>query len=126
MIRAVAAVMLLLPRIYTATASFMPQVGEGQASRLAGLAAQFGVSVPTGEAGQTPRFYADLLRSRELLKQTALAEYRLVADGGGQPIRGDLIALLEIEADTPPWRWSRRSSACGGSTLAFPPTPRRA
>jgi uncharacterized protein involved in exopolysaccharide biosynthesis len=58
---------LVKQRTYTAHAAFMPQSRRTNAS-LSGLAAQFGVALPTGDGGQSPAFYADLMRSRELLK----------------------------------------------------------
>src|SRR5258705_10863226 len=57
----VIAATLLRPRVYTAGASFIPQAGQ-QASGLSGIAAQFGLAVPAGEATQSPDFYANLAR----------------------------------------------------------------
>lgn len=94
---------LLGPRSYTATASFTPESGEGQAGSLSGLASQFGINVPTGEAGQSPQFYADLLESRELLREAVLTEYDVETEpdrAEGDRLQGDLVALLEIEANT--------------------------
>lgn len=94
---------LLGPRSYTATASFTPESGEGQAGSLSGLASQFGISVPTGEAGQSPQFYADLLESRELLREAVLTEYDVETEpdrAEGDRLQGDLVALLDIEANT--------------------------
>jgi len=56
-------------RDFTATASFLPAQGEqGTLSGARGLAQQFGFSVPSSSnAGRSPRFYADLVVSREIL-----------------------------------------------------------
>src|SRR5262249_20189682 len=51
---------ILKDRTFTANASFMPQ-GQRQLSQISGLAAQFGLAVPTGEAGFSPPVYADLI-----------------------------------------------------------------
>lgn len=61
-------VSLLLPRHYTATASFMPSGGAGLASNLSGIAAQFGLSVSADDPGQSPAFYADLIQSDGILR----------------------------------------------------------
>jgi uncharacterized protein involved in exopolysaccharide biosynthesis len=60
-------VAFLVPRTYTARASFVPQQGRSQMSGIASLAAQFGVSVPVLDATRTPAFYVNLLDSKNLL-----------------------------------------------------------
>lgn len=91
-------ILLLSGRTYTSRGSFMPQSSEASVSRLAGLAAQLGFSVPGSEGGQSPQFYADLLTSRALLQDVLLDEYTVeTADGPG---RGTLLDLLGIEGDT--------------------------
>lgn len=94
---------LLGPRSYTSTASFTPESGGDQAGRLSGLASQFGVQVPTGSAGESPQFYADLLSGRALLREAVLTEYEASVDSerpDGEPRHGDLVSLFEIEGDT--------------------------
>lgn len=87
-----AAVSLLMRPTYTATTSFVPEAGAGTKlpSSLAGLAGQFGLSLGA-DASRSPRFYADVLRSRELLERTLLAPY---ADPTAE--RGDSARLIEI------------------------------
>jgi polysaccharide biosynthesis transport protein len=75
-----ASVALLRARTYTAHASFTPQ-GSGARSQLSGLAAQFGLSMLAGESGPSPAFYADLARSRAVLRSVADSPY--VAGGAG-------------------------------------------
>lgn len=99
----VVGITLLGARSYTSTASFTPESGGAQAGRLAGLASQFGVQVPTGEAGQSLQFYAGLLTGRSLLRQTVLTEYKVNLDADGsdaKPREGDLLDILEVGADT--------------------------
>ncbi len=58
---------------YTSTFSFVPQVTQDQSrAGLANLVGQFGLSLGamTGPA-QSPQFYADLLRTREILAPVA-------------------------------------------------------
>lgn len=84
------------PSTYTSDASFTPQFGNdgGQLSRLSGVASQFGVNVPTGDAGQSPQFYADLLTSRPILQDAAQTEYSIVQQGDTVP--GNLLDYLGI------------------------------
>jgi uncharacterized protein involved in exopolysaccharide biosynthesis len=80
---------LLAHRTYTATASFVPQTTDKGLSRLAGLAAQFGVvGLPTGN-GPSPEFYADVMTSRQLLR--AVVDTRFPADSGGSILLADLL-----------------------------------
>lgn len=72
---------LLRSRQYSSTATFLPQQSQARVSGLAGLAADLGVSVPFAQRGQSPEFYADLLRSREILRRAAESEYRLEDEG---------------------------------------------
>lgn len=58
---------VLVPRTYTARASFVPQQGRAQMSALASLAAQFGVVMPMMDATRSPAFYVTLLDSKNLL-----------------------------------------------------------
>ncbi|HEY1952404.1 MAG TPA: Wzz/FepE/Etk N-terminal domain-containing protein [Gemmatimonadaceae bacterium] len=62
----VAAVTALLPPKYTSTASFTAQADRPQ-SGIAGMAAQFGVSLPGTEMSQSPAFYVDLVTSHTIL-----------------------------------------------------------
>jgi uncharacterized protein involved in exopolysaccharide biosynthesis len=90
---------LLLPRTYTASASFAPQSSSGAMSRLTGLAAQFGIAVPTDDPTQSPDFYADLLQSGQLLR--AMVESTYVFESAGDTVRGNLVAIYDIDAGGP-------------------------
>src|SRR3989442_1551735 len=65
----------LLRRNYVAVSSFMPQTSQTTASRFAGLAAQLGVSLGNTGGSESVPFYAELVRSRELLQEVALTQY---------------------------------------------------
>jgi uncharacterized protein involved in exopolysaccharide biosynthesis len=98
---------LVRPLQYAATSSFIPQGSETDTSRLAMLAGQFGVSVPSGgEAAESPAFYQELLRSREILGQVARDRYTLPesssGEGGGAP--RTLPEILGIDEDAPELR----------------------
>lgn len=71
---------LYADRTWTAQGALVPQSSSGNVSRLAGLAAQFGVAVPTGQAGQSPDYYADVLRSDGMLRRLLESSY-VGADG---------------------------------------------
>ena len=62
-------------RSWTAQGAIVAQSPSGNVSRLAGLAAQFGVAVPTGQAGQNPDYFADVLRSDGMLRRLLVAKY---------------------------------------------------
>jgi uncharacterized protein involved in exopolysaccharide biosynthesis len=53
-------------RSYTAASSFTP-VGMRTTGSMSGLAAQLGLTIPGGQADQNPSFYADLVKSRQIL-----------------------------------------------------------
>jgi uncharacterized protein involved in exopolysaccharide biosynthesis len=95
-----AIVTLARHRVYTVSATLMPQetpqMGGGA---LSGLAAQFGFSLGGSSAGQSPAFYAELLRSRVILDGALSAHYQVRDDG--QTRRGTVADLLDIEAKTP-------------------------
>jgi uncharacterized protein involved in exopolysaccharide biosynthesis len=86
------------PRSFTSTTSFVPQPPSGTASSLPGLAAQLGLAVPAVDPSQSPAFYADLLKSREVLRQAVLTTYAFTA--GGTPRRGTLVELLAISGSS--------------------------
>lgn len=74
---AVTAVASLIMRpTYTASTTFVPEAGPGTnlPASLAGLAGQFGLSIGA-DASRSPRFYADVLKSRALLERVLQARY---------------------------------------------------
>lgn len=70
-----AAVVLLRPFRYTVDSTFRLQSRDKTLSTLTGLATQLGLSVPNTDADQTPAFYVDLLRSREILGEAVTHRY---------------------------------------------------
>jgi len=90
---------LLGPRTYSVSASFIPQSDRGSLSGAASLAAQFGVRVPGINPGETPDFYADLLRSDQLLRAVVLTPYRVIEDD--DTLGGTLIDFYQIAESTP-------------------------
>jgi uncharacterized protein involved in exopolysaccharide biosynthesis len=96
----VAVLVLLWPREYTATAAFMPQSTDETLSRLSGLAAEFGVTVPNADPGDSPAFYASLLTSRDILRAVVLTSYPLSADQGDSG-RASLVELYGVDGESP-------------------------
>lgn len=96
---------LVWPRSYSAVASFTPQAPEGALSRLSGLAAQFGVAVPTGNPNLSPDFYADLLTLHPLLGAVVDTPFRLSADSAVAPTT--LIDIYRITGGTAELRRER-------------------
>lgn len=72
----------ILPARYEATAAFVPQATNDTRSGLATLAGQFGVSIPTTNASESPDFYVRLVKSRELLGRIAADTFTVVEEGG--------------------------------------------
>lgn len=72
----VGGIALLLPKSYTAATSFVPEASAQSRlpSGLQGLAGQFGLSLGA-QTTESPRFYAAVLRSRELMERVLLARY---------------------------------------------------
>jgi uncharacterized protein involved in exopolysaccharide biosynthesis len=91
----VVVVTLLLPRSYTVASSFTPQ-SERMPSNLAGIAAQFGVALPSADAGANPEFYIELLESRRILTETMKGKYTFPTDTG--EVSGTLVDIFGIEA----------------------------
>ena len=94
------ALSFLLPRRYAVESRFTPESENSQASRLMGLAAQFGVSLGGAQSGESLDFYAELMESGELLRSAVLTEYRFAGDGASDSLAGNLVDLLEIEGRT--------------------------
>lgn len=109
---------VLWPEGYTSEAVIMPQTGGGmggQIAQLSGVASQFGINVPSGEPGQSPQFYADLLTSRRLVEEAVTSRYRRGDDptsggvhspeGGASDVDSagsTLVQLYGIEEDSWP------------------------
>jgi uncharacterized protein involved in exopolysaccharide biosynthesis len=87
-------VSLVLPLTYTATTTFVPEKSaQGRLPPgLAGIATQFGI--PSGtDASQSPRFYAQVVRSRELMEHVLLIRY---LDPRQKEVAHDSATLLVI------------------------------
>ena len=71
-----AVISLLIPPTYTATTTFVPEAGpQGRLpAGLSGLATQFGITLGS-EASRSPKFYAEIARSRDLLEHVLLSHY---------------------------------------------------
>lgn len=81
---------------YAADATIRPQT-QGQAlSRVAGLAAQFGLTIPGAAGGDPVRLYASLLTSRGVLAPVLLSQYA-VAASGSDSARGTYLDLNNIK-----------------------------
>lgn len=84
------------PRLFKATASFIPQGATDRGrSSLASLAGQFGVAIPASDGAQTPEFYASLLKQQVLLRQIALDTFVVREEGGRRAAFMDLFAAEE-------------------------------
>ena len=89
---------LLMKPTYAATASFVAEntLQSRVPAGLAGLASQFGVNV-AGEASRSPAFYADLLRSQEILEKVLAS--RIAGPAAHDSVT--IYALYHIAGSTP-------------------------
>jgi len=87
-------VSLLQARTYTAAGAFAPQAASNLLARFAGVAAQLGVAVPTQQATESADFYADLLRSRNVLSELVHARY--TRGRGPEATEGTFIELSRV------------------------------
>jgi uncharacterized protein involved in exopolysaccharide biosynthesis len=92
----------LKSRTYSSFASLMPQTTR-PSSALAGIATQFGLSLPTADPTQTPTFYVDLLQSARLLSSLATSSF---ADPTERGRARSLVDILEVRGDNPAARLS--------------------
>jgi uncharacterized protein involved in exopolysaccharide biosynthesis len=110
---------LLKAPAYQASAGFIPQ-GQSSGSSLAGLAGQFGVSIPSAAPTQSPEFYQQLLKSRVLLLPIVRDTFTLQEKGGR---RAPFIDLFQIEGPTPLHKEERAIRALSqmiGTTISKP------
>lgn len=92
-------VSLLLPRTFTSSAAFTPSSSTQSMSQLAGLASQFGFSLPTSQSSESPEFYATLLGSEHLLRAAAETKYAVAQ--GQDTVRRDLVGWFHAGGSTP-------------------------
>lgn len=98
------ALSLVMPAEYTATSRLFPESDSDMPSELAGMAAQLGLAMGGTSDTETLDFYSQLLQSHEILSAVALHEYEVPMEDGRDTLRGDLIALYDIDGDTPKQR----------------------
>ncbi|HEY4216013.1 MAG TPA: hypothetical protein VGM67_02685 [Gemmatimonadaceae bacterium] len=109
---AVAAVRALTRDVtYSAVTSFVSQ-SQRTASPVAGLAAQFGVSLPTASANESPDFYVTLVNSLEVLRDVAAHRYSI----NGQPPR-DLPTIWGITDPDSVMRLQKTANSLSGRIL---------
>lgn len=81
---------------YDSESVFMPQ-STSNLTRLAGIAAQFGIGLPASNPGQSVEFYAKLVRSNGLLKDVVLSEFQPSEHGIADLGPTTLVELYGIE-----------------------------
>lgn len=94
---------LVVRPIYTATTAFVPEKAAGpRFSGLAELAGQLGVTLGGGDAGSSPRFYADLIRSPRLMEQVLRGRYPDPRPAAAPGDSADLLTILQVRGGTLP------------------------
>ena len=109
---------LLRRRTWTSAATFMPQGRRNPAAGLSGVAAQFGINVPTTDAGQSPGFYSDFVTSRTMFGALADTTFE-VAVGDGQQ-RTTLADIYDVHGATPALRREEVIRKLGDKVRATP------
>jgi uncharacterized protein involved in exopolysaccharide biosynthesis len=84
-------------RAYTSVSSFMP---EGRQSAAGGIAAQLGLVLPGSGGTESPQFYVDLLRSRELLGSAVTTAFTV--PGSSRPVT--LVDIYDVKGESPALR----------------------
>lgn len=90
-VAATAGITLLTPRTFTSSVLFVPSGEDAGGARLSGLAAQFGLSVPSSPGAIAPAALAELVRSRQVLESVAGKRYRV---GVGRERRSGSLATV--------------------------------
>lgn len=90
-------------RYYEASASFVPQDQATPAGGLGQLAAQFGVA-SSRTTTNSPQFYADLLVSKEILREVLLTRYQV---SGSVRLDGNLLTYFGVSPDSGDWSVGR-------------------
>jgi uncharacterized protein involved in exopolysaccharide biosynthesis len=106
---------ILRPRTYTAHAVFMPQ-GPKAPSGISGIASQLGLNLPGGDNGQSPQFYADLVRSRSILGAVTDTTYAVRGERG--VVRQPLVRLLVPKGDGGPLHREKALEKLRANTVA--------
>jgi uncharacterized protein involved in exopolysaccharide biosynthesis len=94
-------VTFLVPRTYTSHSTLTPQARRTP-SMISGLAAQFGLALPTADGGQSPAFYADLLTAHEVLGAVVDTRFQYPTDTG--TVRGTLVDIYHPRETRPALR----------------------
>jgi len=98
---------LVFPR-YLSKSMLMPNVESADITKLAGIAAQFGINVGGATSGSSIDFYADLLTSRQTLAATLSTNYSFTTSvDGTDTTSGTLLDLLDISGHSPQERLNR-------------------
>ena len=98
------------PTRYTSSASFVPENSADPPTGALALVQQFGVTLGGGSGERTPQFYADLVTSGEILRQTVVRRYPV-----REPLseRGDidLLEYYRVDEETQEGRIERAMEA---------------
>ena len=84
---------------YTSSVTFLTETSEGVGGDALVLAQEFGLSIGSPGGQRTPEFYADLITSVEVLRQTVTESY-LRSPVGEEPIETNLVTYYAAEGQT--------------------------
>lgn len=97
----IAAIVVLVGKPeYIAQSTFITQAPV--ATRVSGIAAQFGLTLGPNPSGETLQFYAKLIKSEDLLKSVARTEFRFAsAPESADTLQGKIADLFNVDGTTP-------------------------
>ena len=78
-------VLFIAKPVYTSSATIIPAGGESSMGKMAGMAAQFGISVPGGGSAQK-MVYPEIIKSRTLAKKMLIKKFDTNEFGKKQPL----------------------------------------
>ncbi len=92
--------------LYSSVLVFMPQADQSALGGVAGVAAQFGISLASGSPDQSPQFYGELLGLRSFKLALVTSKFPVVVRPGanGKPdsvVNQSLVDWLEVETGRP-------------------------
>lgn len=120
----VAAIVIMVPllraRTYTSVSTFIPQQSRSSSggSNLNSIAAQFGVNLSTPDPMQNSSFYADLLKSEEVLRTIAAMTYEVKQEG--RTVQKALVDIMDVPGPSAAERAARTADLLRQQVAASP------
>lgn len=91
---------------YSSVLVFMPQADQGALGGVAGVAAQFGISLSSGSPDQSPQFYGELVLLRSFKEALVTSKFPVVVRPGTNGTRDSVVTQslmnwMDVDTDRP-------------------------